>query len=263
MNSRPHIKLFAFVSVLALVGAAVAAAEITPNPVRFGGASVKSVFIVNRGSTKALYRISIDPPRSVFTVNRASCAVAPHGKCEIRVRYSPSGQSEDRATLHAVAPSDRQDAQLIGHSGSGGGGGGTGNGPKSCTLHVARHQKLVKRVHGKTVRSPYQVSLMSSDDGTVTAQAVGKTASGKQIFLENANSFDTAGNGVVLKLKLGRGSENLLRVELAAGRSPTMTLSASCSNDNGTTPVGAKLHFSDGKRGKGFKLPLEADATVK
>ena len=109
MNSRTHIKLFAFVSALALVGAAVAAAEITPNPVRFGGASVKSVFIVNRGSTKALYRISIDPPGSVFTVNRPSCAVAPHGKCEIRVRYSPSGQSEDRATLHAVAPSDRQD----------------------------------------------------------------------------------------------------------------------------------------------------------
>ena len=263
MNSRTHIKLFAFVSALALVGAAVAAAEITPNPVRFGGASVKSVFIVNRGSTKALYRISIDPPGSVFTVNRPSCAVAPHGKCEIRVRYSPSGQSEDRATLHAVAPSDRQDAQLIGHSGSGGGGGGGGNGPKSCTLHVARHQKLVKRVHGKTVRSPYQVSLTSSDDGTVTAQAVGKTAGGKQIFLENANSFDTAGNGVVLKLKLGLKSENLLRAELAAGRSPTMTLTASCSNDNGATPVGAKLHFSDGKRGKGFRLPLEADATVK
>jgi hypothetical protein len=262
MNSRPHIKLFAFVAVLALVGAAVAAAEITPNPVRFGGASVKSVFITNRGSIKALYRISVDPPGSVFTVDRASCAVAPHGKCEIRVRYSPSGQSEDRATLRAVAASDRQDAQLIGGSGSGGGGGG-GNGPKSCTLHVARHQKLVKLVHGKTVRSPYQVSLTSSDDGTVTAQAVGKTASGKQIFLENANSFDTAGNGVVLKLKLGRGSENLIRAELAAGRSPTMTLSGGCSTDNGARQVAAKLHFSDAKHGKGFKLPLEADATVR
>jgi hypothetical protein len=263
MNSRPHIKLFAFVAALALVGAAVAAAEISPNPVRFGGASIKSVFITNRGSTNELYRISVDPPGSVFTVNHSTCKALPHGKCEIRVRYTPSGQGQDRATLHAVAGSDRQDAQLIGSSGGGGGGGGGGNGPKSCTLHVARHQKLVKLVHGKTVRSPYQVSLTSSDDGTVTAQAAGKTASGKQIFLENANSFDTAGNGVVLKLKLGRKSENLLRAELAAGRSPTMKLSGSCSNDNGATPVGAKLHFSDAKHGKGFKLPLEADATVK
>jgi hypothetical protein len=113
------------------------------------------------------------------------------------------------------------------------------------------------------VRSPYAVSLTSSDDGQVTAQAVGKTSKGKQIFLENANAFDTAGNGVVLKLKLGRKSENLIRAELAAGRPVTMTLSGSCSNDNGARQVSAKLHFSDAKKGKGFKLPLEADARVR
>jgi hypothetical protein len=260
MNSRPHFKLVVCAAALLLVGAAVAAAQIKPNPVIFGGASVKSVFIINQGSAKANYRISVDPPGSVFTVNRGSCIVAPHAKCEIRVRYSPSGRGTDRATLHAVAGSDRQDAQLIGHSsGGGGGGGGGGNGP-NCILHVARHQKLVKKAGGKVVRRPYKVSLTSSEDGTVTAQAVGKTASGKQIFLENDNANATAGNGVVLKLKLGHKSEKLLRSELAAGRTPKMTLAASCSTNAGATPVSAKLRFSDGKRGKGFALPIEADA---
>lgn len=263
MNSRPHIKLVVFAAALALIGAAVAAAQIRPNPIAFSGAGVKSVFIINDGSAKGTYRISVDPPGSVFTPNRPTCIIAPHAKCEIRVRYSPSGKAQDKATLNAVAGSDRQSAQLIGRSGGGGGGGGGGTGPSSCTLHVARHQKLVKSVHGKIVRSAYVVSLTSSDDGSVTAQAVGKTSKGKQIFLENANATDTAGNGVVLKLKLGRKSEHLIRGDLAAGHSPKMTLSGSCSNDNGARQVGAKLHFSDGKRGKGFKLPLEADATVK
>jgi hypothetical protein len=263
MNSRPHIKLVVFVAAVVLVGAAVAVAEIKPNPVAFSGAGVKSVFIFNQGSGPANYRISVDPPGSVFEVNRSSCNVPPHGKCEVRVRYTPSGQGQDKATLRAVAGSDRQEAQLIGRSSSGGGGGGGGGNGPNCTLHVARHQKLVKKAGGKIVRTPYKVSLTSSEDGTVTAQAVGKTASGKQIFLENDNATVTAGNGVVLKLKLGRKSENLIRRELAAGRAPGMTLTASCSTPDSATPVSAKLHFSDAKSGKGFKLPLEADAAVR
>jgi hypothetical protein len=264
MNSRPHIKLLVVAAALALAGAAVAAAEIKPNPIRFGSLRVKSVFIFNRGSTPASYRISVDPPGSVFRPNRPTCPAPPHGKCELRVRYTPSGHGQDKATLNAVSGSDRQSAQLIGGSGSGGGGGGGGGNGPDCTLHVARHQKLVKLSGGKTVRTPYKVSLTSSEDGTVTAQAVGKTASGKQIFLENANANATAGNGVVLSLKLGRKTENLLRSELRAGRTPKMTLSASCSGqDQSVTPVSAKLRFSDGKKGKGFALPLEADATVK
>jgi hypothetical protein len=237
MNSRPHIKFLVLVAALAVFGAAVAVAvaEIKPNPIRFGGAGVKSVLIVNRGSTPANYRLSVDPPGSVFALNRTVCNAPPHGKCEVRVRYTPSGHGQDKATLNAVANSDRQSAQLIGGSGGGGGGGGGGNGP-NCTLHVARHQKLVKLAGGKTVRRPYKVSLTSSE---------------------------TAGNGVILKLKLGRKSENLLRSELRAGRTPKMTLSASCSTNNGATPVSARLRFSDAKKGKGFKLPLEADATVK
>ena len=121
----------------------------------------------------------------------------------------------------------------------------------------------MKKAGGKTVRTPYKVSLTSSEDGTVAVQAVGKTASGKQIFLESASAQDTAGNGVVMKMKLGTKSENLLRAELAAGRSPKMTLTGGCSTPDSHSTVSAKLHFSDGKRGKGFKLPLEADATVK
>jgi len=260
MNSRPHFKLVVSATALLLVGAAVAAAEIKPNPIIFGGASVKSVFILNQGSAKADYRISVDPPGSVFTVNRGSCIVAPHARCEIRVRYSPTGQGEDKATLNAVAGSDRQAAQLIGRTGGGGGGGGGGGNGPNCTLHVARHQKLVKRAGGKTVRTPYKVSLTSSEDGTVAVQAVGKTARGKQIFLESANAIDTAGNGVVMSMKLNRKNENLLRSELKAGRTPKMTLTGGCATADSHTTVTAKLKFSDGKRGKGFKLPLEADA---
>ena len=42
-----------------------------------------------------------------------------------------------------------------------------------------------------------------------------------------------------------------------------MTLTGGCSTPDSHTTVSAKLHFSDAKHGKGFKLPLEADATVK
>jgi len=67
MNSRKHLKLFAVVAAVVLVGATAAVAEITPNPIRFGGASVKSVLIINRGSAPANYRITVDPSGSVFT----------------------------------------------------------------------------------------------------------------------------------------------------------------------------------------------------
>ncbi len=265
MNSRLHIKLFVFTAAVVLVGAAVALAEISPNPVKFSGAGVKTVVITNTSARTAIYKVSIVPSSAPFHVpNAKDCShVQPNGRCVLRVSYSPSGAAQDRATLRVLATGQPvQQADLIGKPGSGGGGGGGGNGP-NCTLHVARHQKLVKHAHGKTVRSPYAVSLTSSEDGQVTAQAVGKTAKGKTIFLENANAVDTAGNGVVLKLKLGRKSENLIRSDLAAGHSPKMTLSASCSTDAGATPVSAKIHFSDAKHGKGFKLPLEADANVK
>jgi hypothetical protein len=264
MNSRRHIKLIVFATAVVLAGAAVALADIRPNPVRFGGPSIKSVLITNPGTRGGSYRITVDPPGSVFTVNRGTCVLPPHGKCAVRVRYSPSGKGQDRATLRATAPdAPPQTAQLIGRSSAGGGGGGGGGKGPNCTLHIARHQKLVKTAGGKTVRTPYRVSLTSSEDGTVTAQAAGKTATGKTIFLQNDNATDTAGNGVVLSLKLGRKSEGLIRSELSAGRTPKMTLAASCSTNDGATPVSAKLRFSDGKKGKGFSLPLEADATVK
>jgi hypothetical protein len=260
MSSRPHFKLVVWAAAVLLVGAAAAFAEIQPNPIRFGSATVKSVFVFNRGSTPANYRLTVDPPGSVFTLNRPTCNIPPHGKCEVRVRYSPSGQANDNATLNAVSGSDRQQAQLIGRSSSGGGGGGGGGNGPNCTLHVARHQKLVKRKGGKTVRTPYKVSLTSSEDGNVVAQAVGKTAKGKQIFLESANAINTAGNGVVMSMKLNRKNENLLRAELKAGRTPKMTLTGGCATPDSHTTVTAKLKFSDGKKGKGFKLPLEADA---
>jgi hypothetical protein len=265
MNPRTHIKLLVVAAAALLVGAAVALADISPNPVKFGGASVKKVIVTNTGSREALYRVSVVPAGAPFTVpNARDCShVQPGGRCILKVSYSPSGAAEDRATLRVAAAGEPvQQADLIGHPGSGGGGGGGGNGP-NCTLHVARHQQLVKKAGGKTVRTPYAVSLTSSEDGTVSARAIGKTKAGKSISLDTVSSPDTAGNGVVMKMKLPRSSENRLRSELAAGRSPKMTLHGQCIGQNGTTTETAVIHFSDGKSGKGFKLPLEADANVK
>ena len=266
MNSRKHIKLVVVTGAALLAGTAIALADITPNPVKFGGAGVKKVLVTNSGSREALYRVEVIPPSAPFKVpNARDCShVQPGGRCILKVSYSPSGAAEDRATLRVAASGQPvQQAELIGHPGSGGGGGGGGGNGPDCTLHVARHQKLVKKAHGKTVRTAYAVSLTSSEDGTVAAHAGGRTKAGKSISLKTASGPDTAGNGVVLKMKLPRSSESRIRSELAAGRSPKMSLSGQCIGQNGTTTETAVIHFSDGKRGKGFRLPLEADATTR
>jgi opacity protein-like surface antigen len=271
MNPRKHIRkslVLAAVGLLAIAAAAFAArAQVSPDPVTFTGGGTKIVKISNPGPGDARWNISVSAGAAHFKVKVPSqCRVVPAGKgCVVRVLYAASG-GEDRGTLsivdQIVRPNSRT-VDLIGHPGSGGGGGGGGGNGPNCTLHVARHQKLVKKAGGKTVRTPYKVSLTSSEDGTVAAQAVGKTARGKQIFLESANAQDTAGNGVVMTMKLGRKSENLIRAELAAGRSPKMTLTGGCSTPDSHSSVSAKLHFSDRKSGRGFKLPLEADATTR
>jgi hypothetical protein len=181
----------------------------------------------------------------------------------MRVRYTPSGQGQDRATLRAqAAGSPPEEAQLIGRSSSGGGGGGGGNGP-NCTLHVARHQKLVKKAHGKTVRSPYQVAVLQDQDGTVSVHASGRTAGHKAISLDAVSSPATAGNGVVMKMKLPRSSENRIRTELKKGHPVKMTLNGTCTGPDGSSSQSAVIHFSDAKSGRGFTLPLEADARVR
>jgi hypothetical protein len=263
MNPRFHIKLVVFSAAVLLVVTAVALADISPNPVKFGGAGAKTVLVTNTGSREALYRVNVIPSSAPFKVpNAKDCSHVPAGgRCVLKVVYSPSGASEDRATLRVAAPGSVQQADLIGRPGSGGGGGGGGNGPQ-CTLHLARHQKLVKSAHGKTVRSPFQVALLSSEDGTVSARASGKTAAGKSISLQSVSSPDSAGNGVVMKMKLGRSSESRIRAELAKGHKPKMTLTGTCSDSNGASAQHAVIHFSDA-RGKGFKLPLEADARAR
>jgi hypothetical protein len=270
MNPRKHIRKFFVAAVAGLLVVAAAAfagrAQVNPDPVTFTGGGTKIVKINNPGPGPARWNISVSAGAAHFRVKVPSqCRNVPSGKgCIVRVLYSASG-GEDRGTLsivdQIVRPNSRT-VDLIGHPGSGSGGGGGGNGP-DCTLHVARHQKLVKKSGGKTVRTPYKASVTSSEDGTVSVQAVGKTASGKQIFLESANAQNTAGNGVVMRMKLGRKSENLIRAELAASRSPKMTLTAGCATLDSHSSASAKLHFSDGKSGRGFKLPLEADAKVR
>jgi hypothetical protein len=276
MNPRTHITKFVLSAVaVAVAGAALAAIafasgrpQVTPNPVTFTGQSIKTVSIANTGSADSRWQVSVSAgaPRFRLIGSTTRCRLVHAAqRCAVKVGYSPSGNAEDRGTLRIrdqLSPQGNATVDLIGHPGSGGPPPGGGNGP-SCTLHVGRHQKLVKRAGGKTVRTPYQVSLTQSDDGTVSARATGKTKAGKSISLDSVSSPATAGNGVVMKMKLPRSSESRIRAELAAGRNPKMTLAGTCTGANGSTVEHAVIHFSDGKGGRGFKLPLEADARAK
>jgi hypothetical protein len=275
MNPRTHIRKFIFSAVaVAVAGAALAAIalasgrpEVSPNPVTFSKAGFLTVSIKNTGSADSRWQVSITAGAPQFKLKDLGKCRLVHAaqRCAVKVGYSPSGNAEDRGTLQIrdqQSPQGNATVALIGHPGSGGGGGGGGNGP-NCTLHVGRHQKLVKRAGGKTVRTPYQVSLTQSEDGTVSAHASGKTKAGKSISLNSVSSLATAGNGVVMKMKLPRSSESRIRAELAAGRKPKMALAGTCTGANGSTVEHAVIHFSDGKSGRGFKLPLEADATAK
>lgn len=275
MNPRTHFKkLFLvpplIVGLLVLAAVALAARpQVTPDPVTFAGASSKVVKITNPGPGDAHWTISVSAGGAHFKLNQSGlsqCKVVPSGQsCGVKLFYAPSGAAEDDGTLRIndqLVHTNSSDVQLIGHPSGSGGGGGGGNGP-NCILHVGRNQKLVKKQGGKTVRTPYNVSLTSGEDGTVSARAGGKTKSGKSISLNSVSSPDTAGNGVVMKMKLPRSSENRIRAELAAGRTPKMTLRGQCEGQNGTTVERAVIHFKKGKHGKGFKLPLIADAKAK
>jgi hypothetical protein len=272
MNPRTRRYILPFLALAALlVAAAVALAarpQVSPDPVTFSGHSFQNITISNPGPGDAHWRISLSAGAPHFKLDPSGlsqCRVVPSGQsCKVRVSYGPSGAAEDDGTLRIddqqVRPNSR-DVQLIGHPGSGGPPAGGGNGP-DCTLHVGRHQKLVKRSSRKTVRSPFQVALLSSEDGTVSARASGKTAAGQSISLHSVSSPDSAGNGVVMKMKLGRSTESHFRADLAKGRKPKMTLTGTCSDSNGASAQHAVIHFSDA-RGKGFKLPLEADARAR
>jgi hypothetical protein len=247
----------------AAIAAAVALAndrpQASPNPVTFSGAGFQEVTIHNPGSATAQWDISISAGASAFRLagSTSSCVHVNAGaSCMVRVQYGPSGAAEDRGTLlvrDRLVRSNSLPVDLIGHPGSGGsGGGGGGNGP-NCTMHAARNQKLV---NGGT-KKPYQVALLQNEDGTVSASASGKTKSGKSISLKRASSAATAGNGVVLKLKLGKSSERRIRSELALGRKPKMALRGQCKGTSGVTVETATLHF---KSGKGKTLIADAKA---
>jgi hypothetical protein len=255
MNTRSHKKHLVLgltgIGGLAAAGIALAAGgpQIAPNPIVFDhGARVKNVLIKNTGPA-ARYQLTIDQPGSAFKIiDPSNCGnVGPGRECKPRIGYTPSGASEDDATLQVRSRTGGSgangSAQLIGRpsGGSGGGGGGSGSGP-NCTMHVARNQKLVT---GST-KNPYHVALLQNEDGTVSASASGK-AKGKSISLNGASSAATAGNGVVLKLKLGKSSERRIRKELAAGRKPKMTLRGQCKGTDGATVETATLHFKSGK----------------
>jgi hypothetical protein len=271
MNPRIRsyiVPILAGAALLATAAVALASrAQVNPDPVTFSGASSQVVTISNPGPGDAHWAISLTAGAPHFKLKVPSeCSVVPSGQtCGVKVFYAPSGAAEDDGTLHIGDQLQRpnsRDVQLIGHPSAGGGGGGGGNGP-NCILHVARNQKLVKKQGRKTVRTPYSVSLTSSEDGTVSARAGGKTKSGKSISLNSVGSPDTAGNGVVMKMKLPPSSENRVRAELAAGRKPKMTLRGQCQGQNGTTVETAVIHFKKGKRGNGFTLPLIADAKAR
>jgi hypothetical protein len=269
MNTRSHTlfrKLLLAVAALAVPAAVVATVALAndrpqanPDPVTFSGGGFQEVAIHNPGSATAQWDISIGSGASTFRLagSTSSCVhVNPGATCKVRVQYGPSGAAEDRGTLlvrDKLVRSNSLSVDLIGHPGSGGGGGGGGGSGPNCTMHVARNQKLV---NGST-KKPYQVALLQNEDGTVSATASGKTKSGKSISLNRASSSATAGNGVVLKLGLGKSSEKRIRSELAAGRKPKMVLRGQCKGANGVTVETATLHL---KGGKGKTLIADAKA---
>ena len=202
-----------------------------------------------------------------FKIKEGSTVTCPrihHGqRCIVHVTYHPSSASQDSGTIRAADKlrfNNRATAQLTGHR--------TVPHPPNCIMAMKRHQKIIKQIkkNGKKVlkRTPFALSLTQSQDGRVSAIASGKDDLGQAIGLEPADKSATAGNGVQLKLKLKKKSEQRIIAEIKRNLVPQMTLTGTCQNSDGDArQVGAVIRFTDSKPGKAFGFPLIADATPK
>jgi hypothetical protein len=138
--------------------------------------------------------------------------------------------------------------------------------PPNCTMAAKRNQKIIRRVrHGhkhRLKRTPFGAAVLQDEDGQVSAAAAGRTRAGDPISLTPASSGATAGNGVAMKLPLGRQSEKRILAAVRKGQVPKMLLTGTCEDSSGNTShVSAVIRFRDKKPGKRFKFPLIAEAT--
>jgi hypothetical protein len=256
------------------VPAYAAAADIAfiPDPVTFQGSGGQLVRIRNTSHTNMRLKVSVTQGFQQFSLQAGSdqCAkvLNPGEFCTIGVRYSNSGLSEDRGTLRAqdtLQIARHAELQLIGNRGQAP--------PRdtrapNCTLAARRNQKLIKLVRRRRngrfvtvkVRTPFNVSLLSNEDGTVSASATGKDSKNRTIKLKSASAPASAGHGVVLKLKLETPSEGRTLADVRNNSVPKLTFRGACVDRSGNARgVGSAIRFRDNKAGRAFAFPLIAD----
>ncbi len=259
------------VCLAATVSASAAEITFIPDPVTFQGSGGQLVRIGNTSNTSMRLQVSVTSGFQQFSVDSGSACtqiLSPNEFCTVRVRYTNSGLSEDHGTLRAqdtLQVARRGEVQLIGNK---------GNAPPrdttapNCTLAAKRNQKLIKLVRRRrgrrvvtvTVRTPFNVSLLSSEDGTVSARATGKDSKNRTIKLKSASAPASAGHGVVLRLKLESQSESRILADVRKNLVPKLTFSGACVDRSGNARgVGSVIRFRDGKAGRAFALPLIAD----
>jgi P pilus assembly chaperone PapD len=256
------------------VPAYAAAADVTfiPDPVTFQGSGGQLVRIRNTSNTNMRLQVSVTQGFQQFSLQAGNdqCVkvLNPGEFCTIGVRYTNSGLSEDHGTLRAqdtLQVARRAEVQLIGNRGQAPPRDTTA---PNCTLAAKRNQKLIKLVRRRSgrrvvtvkVRTPFNVSLLSSEDGTVSASATGKDSKNRTIKLKAVSAAASAGHGVVLKLKLESQSENRILADVRKNLVPKLTFSGACVDRSGNARgVGSVIRFRDNKAGRAFAFPLIAD----
>ena len=263
--------LASMVCLAAATNASAADIAFIPDPVTFQGSGSQLVRIRNTSNTSMRLRVSVTTGFQQFSVeNEGDCnqILSPREFCTLRVRYANSGLSEDHGTLRAqdtLQVARRGEVQLIGNRGQAP--------PRdtrapNCTLAARRNQKLIKLVRSRrgrrvitvTVRTPFNVSLLSSEAGTVSASATGKDSKNRTIKLKAVSAAASAGHGVVLKLKLESQSEGRILADVRRNLVPKLTFSGACVDRSGNARgVGSVIRLRDNKAGRAFALPLTAD----
>jgi hypothetical protein len=256
------------------VPAYAAAADISfiPDPVTFPGSGGQLVRIRNTSNTNMRLRVSVTQGFQQFSLptGQGQCdkILNPGEFCALEVRYANSGLSEDRGTLRAqdtLQIARHAEVQLIGNRGQAAPRDTTA---PNCTLAASRNQKLIKLVRRRRngrfvtvkVRTPFNASLLSNEDGTVSASATGKDSKNRTIKLKSASAPASAGHGVVLRLKLETLSEGRILADVRKNHVPKLTFRGACVDPSGNARgVGSVIRFRDSKAGRAFAFPLIAD----
>jgi len=250
----------------------------TPNPLTLrapaGGEAHAKLIVTNTGSDRTDFEAAVPTGAEQFSVNDRRCVhLAPHDRCQMDVLYHASSAAQDDGVLvirDAHRTTDRVSVQLNGRRGSGDGSGSGDTKPPNCTLAATRHQKLIfmarRRRNGPLVQQhgPLKVSVLSSEDGTVSAAASGKDSKGKAIAMRVRSAPARAGRGVALKLTLEGTSKSRVLADIRRNLRPKMTVTGTCIDEaRNAKQAHAVATFHDAKPGRPFGLPLTADFSAR